>query len=128
MGSGIVTKTTWWAYVQRGMVAKNWNQAELADNAGVNRAAPSTWKNGAGVDPAAARAVAHALGTSVAEAFVAAGFATAEELGVTEVAPNPDLLTNDQLIDQVRRRLRADTERIAPPQPAKRTRTYNKAG
>jgi transcriptional regulator with XRE-family HTH domain len=96
----------WWDYVQQ--VAKGAKQADIAERAGVNQVTVSRWKKGAeSARPENVAAFARAYGRPVLEAFVAAGFLTAEE---ADVRPDSVLavsdLADDALIAEVARRLK----------------------
>lgn len=106
MRSRIYASVMWWDYVQQ--VAKGAKQAEIAEKAGVNQVTVSRWKKGAdSARPENVAAFARAYDRPVLEAFVAAGFLTAEEANV-----RPDTvqalsdLDDDALIGEVARRLK----------------------
>lgn len=109
MRSRIYADVMWWDYVQQ--VAKGAKQAEIAERAGVNQVTVSRWKKGAeSARPENVAAFARAYGRPVLEAFVAAGFLTAEE---ADVRPEARLhaadLDDTALIDEIARRLRRTT-------------------
>lgn len=88
-------------------------QTEVARAAKVTGPTVSRWVNGKqGVDPAAAANFARTYGRPVLEAFVAAGFLTADEAKVRPAAaPDFTQLTNDELLELVRARMREEGER-----------------
>lgn len=96
---------SWWTYVQR--VAPNAPQAEIAAAAGVTASTVSRWGSGKqGVDAKAVITFARGYGRPVLEALVAAGLLTpAEAKERPTAAPSIDSLTDEQLLDEIRRRL-----------------------
>lgn len=96
---------TWWGYVKS--VAPHDTNATIAKRVGVSAPSVSRWQGKNSADPATAAAFARAYGRPVLEAFVAAGFLTADEAGEQPAAP-PSLatLSDDDLIEEVRRRMR----------------------
>lgn len=97
----------WWMYVTR--VSEGALQKEIAARAGVEQSTVSRWKRGGSVpDPVPVAAFARAYHRPVLEAFIAAGFLTAQEAGERPTAlPLSPLtsLTDDELLDEVRRRM-----------------------
>lgn len=94
---------TWWEYVTR--IAAGEEQAAIAKRAGVGQSMVSRWQTST-PRPENVATFARAYDRPVLEAFVAAGFLTPEEAGERPSAP-PSLasLTDDELIDEVRRRM-----------------------
>lgn len=93
---------TWWDYVtDRG----GDNQSVIARRLGIPTATVSRWQ-GSTPKPESVAAFARAYGRPALEAFVAAGFLTADEAGEQPTAP-PSLatLSDDDLIEEVRRRM-----------------------
>ncbi|MDH6283146.1 helix-turn-helix domain-containing protein [Prescottella agglutinans] len=126
--------TKWWDYVERHLAEKGMTQSALAEAVGVNRSSASGWKSGSDPKPATVVAVAEVLETSISEALIAAGLMSEEELGVERTIPDIELLTDDQLMAELNRRLKnvnsgepkkAATRRTATPrttqQPKKTT-------
>jgi transcriptional regulator with XRE-family HTH domain len=95
------------------------NQAQLAVQVDANPASVSRWLKGE-VSPDLAglrfvRSTAEAFGVPLLEVMLAAEVLTEDELGVVRVAPDPDLLTDDELLQQLDKRMRQRrTEVIAP--------------
>lgn len=95
----------------------------VADKSGVTEPTVSRWKNGGqGINAAAAAAFARAYGRPVLEAFIAAGFLTADEAKVRPAAaPDYSQLSNDELLELVRSRMQegggAHADRAAPNTP-----------
>lgn len=88
------------------MEALDLNAAEFSRRANLNGATVSRWFT-AGVRPGidAIRATAEALGVPIIEAMLAAEAITEEEVGVKIVAPDPDLLSDEEIARQVVKRL-----------------------
>lgn len=95
---------TWWSYVKS--VAQGDTNATIAKKVGISAPSVSRWQGKNSADPTTAAAFARAYGRPVLEAFVAAGFLTADEAGEQPAAP-PSLatLSDDDLIEEVRRRM-----------------------
>ena len=101
---------SWQQYVTRHKAGRS--QVELADLVNVSQTAVSRWLKGTqGVDAAVAIRFARAVGDEPLTALVEAGYLTLEEAGATP-AQRPDLsrLTNDELLELVRSRMREDGE------------------
>ena len=88
------------------MEAKDWDQATLSKKANLNPSTISRWFT-SGADPSNAniRAIAEAFGSPVVEAMLVAEALTEEELQVKIVAPDPDLLTDEEVLRQVAKRM-----------------------
>ncbi len=103
----------WWDYVQQ--VSGGASQVDIAKKVDISSATVSRWKtNDAAGDPAPVAAFARAYGHPVLEAFVAAGFLTEEEAGVTRVqlpndlsrrSPDDIRMEIERLVDELRRRI-----------------------
>jgi transcriptional regulator with XRE-family HTH domain len=103
----------WWDYVQQ--VSEGASQVDIAKKVDISSATVSRWKtNAAAGDPAPVAAFARAYGRPVLEAFVAAGFLTAEEAGVTQIQIPDDLTLQDAkvLLDQLQRLIAEVARRI----------------
>lgn len=101
---------SWKQYV--GRIAKGSSQVEIAAAAQVTGPTVSRWMSEKqGVDPIAAANFARAYKRPVLEAFVAAGFLTPAEAAVRPAgAPDFSQLTNDELLELVRTRMREEGE------------------
>lgn len=100
----------WWSYIEQHK--GDADQAQVATWAGVNASTVSRWKTGKQrASPEAAAAFARARKRPVLEALVAAEFLTEKEAKVRP-AGRPDLsqLTNDELLELVRTRMREEGE------------------
>ena len=108
---------SWWEYVQRHAAGET--QAAIAAAAGVTGPTVSRWSTGKqGVDPRAAAAFARAYRRPVLEAFVAAGFLTAEEAKARpSVEPDYSRLSNDELLRLVRSRMKEEIGDERDPAP-----------
>lgn len=99
-------------------VTSHASRAEVAAAAGVDPASVSRWKTGRNT-PSADRviAVARHYGRNPIEALVAAGYLDPAEVDATiEVAEGTSGLTNDQLLEALRDRLRAAESGPAAPE------------
>lgn len=87
-------------------------QQEAAAKASLNASTISRWLNtGKPGEATNVAAFARAYGTSVLEAFVAAGFLSADEAKARpQRAPDFTQLTNDELLELVRARMREEGE------------------
>lgn len=95
---------TWPAYVR---AITDENHAAIGRRIGITGASVGRWFNGSQPDPATAAAFARAYGRPVLETFVAAGFLSSDEAGQRPSAPpNPARMSDDALLDEVRRRLK----------------------
>jgi transcriptional regulator with XRE-family HTH domain len=89
------------------MEAREWSQAQVARSVGVTTSCVSRWLNSEQkptVD--LIRACAAAFEVSVIEALLAAGAVTGEELRSGVTGLYPDLLTREEVLRQVEKRLR----------------------
>ncbi|OHD15083.1 MAG: hypothetical protein A2Y38_26090 [Spirochaetes bacterium GWB1_59_5] len=115
------TTTAWWQYIEEGLERNGLNQSHLADTIGLNRGGMSQWRNGgvAPRDKQIIRAVAEALGTSVLEALVAAGYLTQDEWEAERNATPIEERTDEELLQELLRR--AQKRRPSPqPEPVKK--------
>ena len=97
---------SWWEYVDR--IKGGDTQDAVATAVGVKGSTISRWKSG-GVDPRHAAAFARHYGRPVLEAFVAAGFLTPAEARMRPAAaPDFSQLSNDELLELVRARMREE--------------------
>ncbi|CDZ88930.1 helix-turn-helix domain-containing protein [Rhodococcus ruber] len=110
------TTTAWWQYIEEGLERNGLNQSHLADTIGLNRGGMSQWRNGgvAPRDKQIIRAVAEALGTSVLEALVAAGYLTQDEWEAERNATPIEERTDEELLQELLRRAQ---KRKPTPQP-----------
>ena len=95
---------TWWAYVQQH--AGHEKQNAVGKKVGISGASIGRWEASA-PKPQHVAAFARAYGRPVLEAFIAAGYLTAEEAGEKPSAP-PSLtdMADDELLTEVARRMR----------------------
>lgn len=106
MTSGIrnIEDMAWWAYVQKR--AKGESNSRIAQAVGVTPSSVSRWGSGSMPDPAQAAAFARAYGRPVLEAFAAAGFLTPQEARERpSTSPSVDDLTDEELLDEIRKRM-----------------------
>ncbi|WP_121001947.1 helix-turn-helix domain-containing protein [Saccharothrix australiensis] len=100
------TSSGWWDYLQANLRARGMSTGELARGARVDRSRLTDWKRGGKASVDSARAVAALFGVSPLEAMVAAGVISREEAALREVRPDPALLGDEELVEELRRRLR----------------------
>lgn len=88
------------------MDAKGWHQRRVAEEVGTNASVVSRWLSGE-MHPnlESIRATAEAFGVPVIEAMLAAEALTEEEVGVKRVSPDPDLLSDEEIVRQVAKRM-----------------------
>jgi len=103
----------WWTYVER--TARGDTQAKVADRIGVTSPSVGRWAKGSLPDPSTAADFARAYGRPVLEAFVAAGFLTAEEAKQRPSQRHSIATYNDdELLAEVRRRMERGEPDDAP--------------
>lgn len=104
-----MTGNRWWDYVSA--ITPNASGKQIAEWSGIDAASVSRWKTGqSGVSADAAVRLARAAGRPPIEALVVAGFLEPDE--VEQLVPNPIPirdLTDDDLLDEVRRRMSAQS-------------------
>ncbi|PWJ22816.1 hypothetical protein ATK17_0014 [Branchiibius hedensis] len=98
---------SWWEYVEQ--VAKTSRQRDISDRSGIDAANVSRWKGGHIPKAEMVAEFARAYGRPVLEAFVAAGFLTPMEAKERPAAaPSLGSLTDEELLDEIRKRMRRD--------------------
>ncbi|MBM4722565.1 helix-turn-helix domain-containing protein [Rhodococcus hoagii] len=98
--------SNWSDFLRARLDDRGWDAARLAAEAGVTPSIVSRWMSGAHKPTAdRVRAVAEALDVSVMDAMIAAEVITADEAKVTALAPDPKLLSDQELLYEVSRRL-----------------------
>lgn len=101
--------TRWWDYITEIIGDSTYSQA--ATKAGFDKSAFTRWKKGARADPDFVVKIARAYDANVLEALVAAEFITEAEAKLREIKVGGITLndaTNEQLTDEILRRLQAD--------------------
>lgn len=113
---------SWWQYVVK--TAGTESPKALNKATGIDGPNFSKWKGGQTPGPAIVKTFALAYRRPVLEAFVAAGFLTPEEARQRPVA-RPDFteLSNDELVELVRARLREEGETGGNTAPTKKRRS-----
>lgn len=101
-----MTETRWWTYLQSLMHGET--QQDAANRIGISKSNITRWKAGARADPDFVVKVARAYEVNVLEALVEAEFITEEEASLHRVDRSQNSLTNEELIDEVARRLHVD--------------------
>jgi len=115
-----VQAVKWWQYVQT--ITGGQQQNEIAKAIDLNPSTVSRWKStGIPGNAENVAALARAYGRPVLEAFVAAGFLTDREAKATVTVPDIGQLSADDLLAEVRRRMREEVvgnaEHPAPMNP-----------
>ncbi|GAA1352347.1 helix-turn-helix domain-containing protein [Saccharothrix algeriensis] len=100
------TPSQWWAYLQANLARRGLSTGDLARGAGVDRSRLTDWKRGGKASVESARAVAALFGVSPLEVMVAAGLLSREEAALRAEQPDPARLGDEELIAELRRRLR----------------------
>ncbi len=112
-------EVSWWRYV--GTVTAGAAQKDIAAATGIDQSSISRWQRGTNTPRAeAVVALARAYHRSPVEALVAAGYLTADDLGVVELTTLTGDLTGasiDALLDELRRRLLAAAPDQVQPWP-----------
>lgn len=94
-------------YLQMQLDRKQWTRADLSRASGLDQSLLGRWSRG-DVAPAvdSARTFAATIGRPLLEVLVAAGLLTAAEAKQrADVPPDPAVLTDDQLLAEIRRRM-----------------------
>ncbi|WP_157115031.1 hypothetical protein [Nocardia niwae] len=116
--------TDWWRYVQLLMEVQNVpSNAAVAEAIGVAKSTPGLWARGAQPNLEAVHAIANYFRRPLAEVFIKAGYATAEQLAYS-APPIADsrTLKNAELLDIIRERLLPDDAlELAEPTPLRAT-------
>lgn len=119
----------WWQFVEGHLAARGWSGADFERASGINRARLVNWRNGSPPSVDLVRDVARCFtvnppalrraptnDASIVHAFIAAGFATAEELGEAPVPPDPRALSSAELVRELARRMGVhEVVTLAPP-------------
>ncbi|GAA2684791.1 DNA-binding transcriptional regulator, XRE-family HTH domain [Actinosynnema pretiosum] len=110
----------WWDYIERNLEYRNLTTGDLAREVGVDRSRLTAWRKGAKISIPTARAIARLFQVSVFEVLVAAGMLTQQEADHQPASTDPTDLSDEQLISELRRRLkqRAETAALAEPPTA----------
>lgn len=120
-----LTAMTWWHYVEQ--TAPGRPQEEIARRVGVSAATVTRWKVSE-PRPSNVAAFARAYGRPVLEAFVAAGFLTAQEADTQVIVTRYEDPSDEEILELLARRLRRDREDVSdddqhrPPIAAGETR------
>jgi transcriptional regulator with XRE-family HTH domain len=108
------------------MAAEGWSTADLAraTKGGISESTIGRWKNrGWRPDVESVRIVAKVFDYDIRKALVASGIITAKELNAPAADPSrPDLtvVSDDALVDEIRKRLSKPWVVTDPPQPRRR--------
>ncbi|WP_326643036.1 hypothetical protein OG884_06185 [Streptosporangium sp. NBC_01755] len=91
---------TWWKYVQR--IAETHSPSEISRRTGIGQSSIGRWDSSS-PKPESVAAFARAYGRPVVEAFIAAGFLTAEEAQAAPPPKDAAELPTDDLAKEVHR-------------------------
>lgn len=97
----------WSDFLRSNLNLKGWDQARLADEAGYHKSNVTGWLSGKTGSPSidTVKKTAVAFGVPIAEALIAAEYINESDLNVERLAPDPDLLTDEQILDQLQKRM-----------------------
>ncbi|MBV8180641.1 MAG: helix-turn-helix transcriptional regulator [Mycobacterium sp.] len=96
---------TWWEYVQR--ISRGAPHKDIAAAAGVDPSRITGWKNGDRPNAQNAVGFARAYDRNPVEALIASGYLDQSEVsGVVELSASPARLSADDLLGEIRRRIR----------------------
>lgn len=95
---------TWWDYVER--VAGGLTQAAIAERMDITQGTVNRWRRSE-PKPATVAAFARAFGRPVLEAFIGAGFLSAEDAQIREVPADLATVPSAALVGEIARRLDA---------------------
>lgn len=102
---------SWWTYVARVADADSGSPKAMQTRTGIDAPHFSKWKSGTIPGPGLAAQFARGYNQPVLEAFVAAGFLTEAEAKVRPAAaPSLDSLTDEELVEEILRRMRRGGE------------------
>lgn len=116
--SALVT-AEWGNWVGRHLSQKGWRPADASRASGVSASIISRWLDGQ-MDPGVEnlRKFAEAVDVPILEAFVAAGYLTAEEAGQPPApAADPADLNTMDLLEEIRTRIASHLDALDPPPP-----------
>lgn len=99
---------SWGDWVRTQLARRNWSNAEAAKASGLPPSAISQWITSQHQKPSMAnlRKLAEALDVPILTALVAAGYITAAEAGEPPTVPGAADLTTQELLDEVKKRMR----------------------
>lgn len=114
--------TTGWAnWVNKHLTQRGWRPADASRASGVSASIISRWLDGQ-MDPGIdnLRKFAEAVDVPILQAFVAAGYLSAEEAGQTPTAePDPTAAPTLALIEEIRARISGHLDALDPPPPGR---------
>lgn len=97
----------WSDFLRSNLNRKGWDQARLADEAGYHKSNVTGWLSGKTGSPSidTVKKTAVAFGVPIAEALIAAEYINESDLNIERLIPDPDLLTDEQILDQLQKRM-----------------------
>ncbi|MGM5065692.1 helix-turn-helix domain-containing protein [Rhodococcus qingshengii] len=107
----------WSDFLRSNLNRKGWDQARLADEAGYHKSNVTGWLSGKTGSPSieTVKKTAIAFGVPIAEALIAAEYIDESDLNIERLAPDPDLLTDEQLLEQLHKRMGVKPKALTTP-------------
>lgn len=106
MSEDSVTPSPLWTYIETNLENRGLSTGDLSRATGVHRSRFTDWRRGKSINIDTARAIAKLFEVSPLEVMVAAELITAEEAQLKHTRPDPADLTDDELVAELRRRLK----------------------
>lgn len=105
--------SSWSDFLRVKMEEKNWDATRLAHAAGYSPSVISRWLSGEHLPSQdKLRATVDALNANIIEAMVAAGFIRPDEVHGPVTLTDPDLLSDEEVVRQVLRRMGVNAARL----------------
>ncbi|MEU6154546.1 helix-turn-helix transcriptional regulator [Actinosynnema sp. NPDC047251] len=101
-----ITPSPLWTYIETNLENRGLNTGDLARATGVHRSRFTDWRRGKSISIETARAIAKLFEVSPLEVLVAAELLTPEEAQLRHTRPNPAEVSNEELIAELKRRLK----------------------
>ncbi|GAA3881798.1 hypothetical protein GCM10022243_52940 [Saccharothrix violaceirubra] len=98
--------SSWWKFVERQLADRGLSTGDLARLAKVDRSRFTDWRRGRKISIENARSIARVFELSMLEVMVEARLITAEEAQLREIAPNAGMLPDEELVNELGRRLK----------------------
>ncbi|MBW4716829.1 helix-turn-helix domain-containing protein [Saccharothrix obliqua] len=100
------TPSRLWAYIETNLDNRGLNTGHLARATGVHRSRFTDWRRGKSISIETSRAIAKLFEVSPLEVLVAAELITEEEAQLRHTRPNPAELSDEELVAELKRRLK----------------------
>ncbi|CCH33083.1 helix-turn-helix transcriptional regulator [Actinosynnema sp. NPDC047251] len=101
------TSSQLWDYIRKNLDNRGLTTGDLARATGVHRSRFTQWRQGRSISITTARSVAGLFDTGVLEVLVAAGLLGDDEVHLQRAQPDLALLTDEELLAELGRRLHA---------------------